>query len=86
MFKIVSSGAVKFRTDIVVPVTLTTSIAFGLHTVVAVGMWFTTLYALAYFLHDRAMQDLFYWLTIEIAQHVGVTSTAGFDVTTGIDM
>jgi hypothetical protein len=29
---------------------------------------------------------LFNALTIEIAQHVGIASTAGFDITTGIDM
>ena len=86
MFKITCSDGIKLRTHIVVPISFTASIAFGLHTVVAVGMWFTTLYALAYFLHDRAMQDLFYALTVEIAQHVGVTSTAGFDVTSGIDV
>jgi hypothetical protein len=32
------------------------------------------------------MQYLFNGLAVEVAQHVGVTSTAGFDVATGIDM
>ncbi len=32
------------------------------------------------------MQHLFYALVIEIAQHVGVAGTTGFNVTAGIDM
>jgi hypothetical protein len=32
------------------------------------------------------MQHLFYGLVMEIAQHVGVTRTTGFDITSGIDM
>jgi hypothetical protein len=32
------------------------------------------------------VQYLFNGLAVEVAQHVGVASTAGFDITTGIDM
>ena len=86
MFKITCSDGIKLRTHIVVPISFTASIAFGLHTVVAVGMRLPLAYALAYFLHDRTVQDLFYALTVEVAQHVGVASTACFNVTSGIDM
>jgi hypothetical protein len=32
------------------------------------------------------MQNAFYSLLIEIAQHVGISGTAGFDITAGIDV
>jgi hypothetical protein len=32
------------------------------------------------------VQYLFNGLAVEVAQHVGIASTAGFDITTGIDM
>ena len=40
----------------------------------------------AYFNHLIAVEYLINGLRVEIAQHVGVASTAGFDITTGIDM
>jgi hypothetical protein len=86
MFKIVSSGAVKFRTDIVVPITFAATITFSLHTVVAVCVWLAQAYALTYFLHDGAMQDFFNAVGVEIAQHVGIAGTAGFYIAPGIDM
>jgi hypothetical protein len=41
---------------------------------------------LAYFLHLGTLQHLLNGLLIEVAQHVGVASTAGFDIATEIDM
>ena len=38
------------------------------------------------FSHEIRIQNLFYGLAVEIAQHVGVAGTASFDVTTGIDV
>jgi hypothetical protein len=32
------------------------------------------------------MQNLFNGVSVEVAQHVGIASTAGFDITAGIDM
>ncbi len=39
-----------------------------------------------YFNHLIAVEYLINGLRVEIAQHVGVASTAGFDITSGIDM
>ena len=42
--------------------------------------------SLTYLLHDWTMQDLFNGVLIEIAQHVGITGTTGFYITSGIDV
>jgi hypothetical protein len=87
VFKIPGLAGIKIWIYVVVPISLTATIAFGLHTVVAVAIMRAALpQSLAYLLHDRTMQDLFNGVLIEIAQHVGITGTAGFDITSGIDM
>ena len=40
----------------------------------------------AYLCHEIAVKDLLNGLCVEVAQHVGVASTTGFNITTGIDM
>jgi hypothetical protein len=49
-------------------------------------MWLSLTYVLTYFLHHRAMQDFLNAMGVKIAQHVGIACTAGFDITTGVDM
>jgi hypothetical protein len=49
-------------------------------------MWFSTLYALSYFLQLRPLQHLFNGSVIKITQHVGIAGTAGLDVPSRIDM
>jgi hypothetical protein len=49
-------------------------------------MWFAAAYALANFLHDRAVKNFLNGVVVEIAQHVGITCTTGFDIATRIDM
>ena len=40
----------------------------------------------AYLCHEIGVKDLLNGLSVEVAQHVGIAGTAGFDITTGIDM
>ena len=37
-------------------------------------------------LHEIAVENLFNALAVQVAQHVGVASTTGFDIALGIDM
>jgi hypothetical protein len=37
-------------------------------------------------LHAIIIQDLVYGIRVEIAQHIGITSTTGFDIALRIDM
>jgi hypothetical protein len=60
MFGVVSSDGIKLWANIVVPITFTATISFGLHAVVAICVRFTALYALAYFFHHITVQYLFY--------------------------
>jgi len=41
---------------------------------------------ITYVFHLWAVEDFYYAMLIEIAQHVGVASTTGFDIALGIDM
>jgi len=36
--------------------------------------------------HLRAVEDFYYAMLIEVAQHVGIAGTTGFNITTWIDM
>ena len=68
------------------PVSLAATIAFRLHTIVAILVRLALTYTLTYFLHHRTMQYFFDSAVVEITQHVGIACTAGFDITAGIDM
>jgi hypothetical protein len=80
------SSTIKLGTYIIVPVSLTAAISFSLHTVVAIGMRLSGPYTLSYFLHNRTVQNFFNGAGVEIAQHVWITSTASFNIATGIYM
>jgi hypothetical protein len=49
-------------------------------------VWLTLSQTGAYLCHEIAVKDLLNSLGIEVAQHVGIASTTGFDIASGIDM
>ena len=49
-------------------------------------MWFALCQIGTYLLHEIAVENLFNAVAVQVAQHVGVASTTGFDIALGIDM
>jgi hypothetical protein len=66
---------------------LAASIALGFDAVVTIlGMQYTFLYSFAYVSERLTLQDILYAVMIEIAQHVGISCTAGLDIAAEIDV
>ena len=49
-------------------------------------MWLALCQISSYLLHEITVENLFNAVAVQIAQHVGVASTTGFDIALGIDM
>jgi hypothetical protein len=78
---------IKILIYVIVPMALTAPIALGFDAVVAIlGMQYTFLYSFSYISESLPLQDILYAVMIEIAQHVGISGTAGLDIAAEIDV
>lgn len=83
----ICGGGIKVLIDIVVPVSFTTTVSFGLDAVATVVfVQATRLYGLADVTQDWSLQDGLHAGCVEIAQHVGISGTAGLDITAEVDV
>jgi hypothetical protein len=87
MILISCSSIIEFRIDIVVPVAFrSAAVPLGLHTIATILMRLAMPYTGSDVYHNTAVENFNYALRIQIAQHVGISSTTGFYITTRIDM
>jgi hypothetical protein len=87
VIEITGCDIVKVGIDIIVPGTFRTAAkSFGIHTIGTILVCLPLGQTTAYVFHLRAVEDFDYTMLIQVAQHVRIASTTGFDITTWIDM